>query len=186
MGELRATSAIWSHDKTRIASILGSSLFISASDGTWTHKIATIPDGSQGLRWSPDKKTLRFYRTEYLNGDAHVSIWEVNVDGTSLHQFLPGWNTPPHECCGNWTPDGSFYIFESTHKGHIDLWAMPERETILGKRSSAPVRLSSGPLDLSNPIVSADGKRVFAIGAQQHGELVRYDSGPPRFLPALM
>lgn len=176
VGALKADPAIWSPDKTRIASVLGTDLFISASDGTRTRKIATIPAGSFWLRWSPDEKTLRFSRGEYRNGDVQQTLWEVNVDGTSLHQLLAGWNNPPRECCGSWTPDGSFYVFRSTRNGHSGLWAIPERATLFDRQGSAPFRLSSGPLDFYGPAVSSDGKEVFAIGMQERGELVSYKS----------
>lgn len=176
VGALKADAAVWSPDKTRIASVLGTDLFISASDGTGTRKIATIPAGSFCLGWSPDEKTLRFSRGEYHNGDVQQTLWQVNVDGTALHQLLAGWNNPPRECCGSWTPDGSFYVFRSTRNGHSGLWAIPERATLFGRQGSAPFRLSSGPLDFYGPAVSSDGKEVLAIGMQERGELVSYKS----------
>lgn len=176
VGNLKADAAVWSPDKTRIASALGTGLFISASNGAGTRKIATVPAGASWLRWSPNEKTLRFSRTAYRNGDMQSTLWEVNVDGTSLHQLLAGWNDPPRECCGSWIPDGSFYVFQSNRNGHIDLWAIPERRIFLARSSSAPVRLSFSPVDFSVPTVSSDGKRVFAMGIEERGELVRYNS----------
>jgi hypothetical protein len=73
VGALIADSAIWSPNRTRIASVLGMGLFISDGDGTGTRKIATIPAGSAWLRWSPDEKRLRFSSWEYRNGDMHRS-----------------------------------------------------------------------------------------------------------------
>jgi len=176
VGALIADSAIWSPNRTRIASVLGTGLFISDGDGTGTRKIATIPAGSAWLRWSPDEKRLRFSSWEYRNGDMHRSLWEVNVDGTSLHQLLPGWNNPPNECCGSWTPDGTFYVFQATRSGHTDLWAVPERPSFLRTHGSAPFRLSSGPLDFYGPAISSDGKQILATGVQNRGELVSYKS----------
>src|SRR5437016_1578543 len=78
VGALKADSAIWSPDRTRIASILGTDLFISASDGTGTRKIANIPEGSYWLRWSPDEKRLRFSSIELRDRNAQRFLWEVN------------------------------------------------------------------------------------------------------------
>jgi len=39
------------------------------------------------------------------------SLWEMQADGTNPHPLLPGWNGPPQECCGNWTPDGKYSFF---------------------------------------------------------------------------
>ena len=177
VGNLRATSAVWSRDKTRIASILGSGLFISSSDGTRTRQIAnTMPQGAQELRWSPDEKLLRFSVGEYRDGDTHRSAWEIDADGSSLRQFLPEWNKPLRTSAGSWTPDGSFYFFYATQNSHDGLWAISERRTLFGRRTSLPVKLSQDSLDMGEPVVGRDGSRAFAFGEQQHGELVRYDS----------
>jgi len=47
-----------------------------------------------------------------------------------------------------------------------------------------PVQLTNGPLDFASPLVSKDGKRIFAIGSQPRCELVRYD-GKSGFAPYL-
>ncbi len=176
VGALKADSATWSHDRTRIASILGTGLFISASDGTGTRKIATISEGASWLRWSPDEKTLRFSRAEYRNGEMQQTLWQINVDGTSLHQLLVGWNNPPRECCGTWTPDGRFYVFKSTRNGHTSLWAISGRATLSESDGSAPFLLSSSLIDFHDPAISSDGKQIFATGVQNRGELVSYNS----------
>lgn len=182
VGALKADSAIWSHDKTRIASILGTGLFLSASDGSGTRKIATIPEGAFWLRWSPNEKTLRFSRAEYRNGDTQLTLWEVNVDGTSLHQLLADWNHPPRECCGSWTPDGRFYVFKSTRNGHTYLWATSEGAAFSESGGSAPFLLSSSPIDFHDPAISRDGKQIFATGMQERGELVSYNADARDFV----
>jgi len=47
------------------------------------------------------------------------------------------------------------------------------------------VQLSGGPVDFVAPVPSADGKKLFAIGSQPRGELVRFDSKSQQFLPYL-
>ena len=37
----------------------------------------------------------------------------------------------------------------------------------------------------ASPVVSGDGKRIFAIGTKQRGELVRYDMKTKQFVPLL-
>ena len=64
------------------------------------------------IRWSPDAKKLRFTVNDLKTGTE--SLWEAGADGTDLHRLLPGWNNPPSECCGAWTPDGRYFVFQST------------------------------------------------------------------------
>jgi len=186
VGTLMADRAAWSPDKTRIASVLGTTISISDSDGAGLHRIATTREGHvSSLRWSPDQKRLRFTSETFRNGDSQQSIWEVNVDGSSLHPLLPGWSDPHKECCGSWSQDGGVYVFQATPNGHSDVWAILEHRGFLGVRTSEPVRLSSGPLDLLEAMISSDAKRIFVEGTKETGELVRYDSGLREFVKFL-
>lgn len=47
------------------------------------------------------------------------------------------------------------------------------------------MRFTNGPLSFDAPLPSRDGKKVYAIGFQNRGELVRYDSSAKQFLPVL-
>ena len=183
--DLRAGTASWSPDGQHIATILHKNLYVANADGTERRKIAEIPGEGLWPRWSPDGRTLRFTENNYRNGDVWESIWEVGSDGKNLHPLLEGWNNPPRECCGSWTPDGQFFVFQSTHEGRTDLWTLSEGQSSFGKDSGLPVRLSSGLQGYSFPVVSPDGKQVFAVGTQKRGELVRYDSKVREFVPFL-
>jgi Tol biopolymer transport system component/DNA-binding winged helix-turn-helix (wHTH) protein len=176
LGDLKARAARWSPGHTRIASIRGTALYISSADGADAREVATIPQGAFWLRWSPDEEILRFSTNEYRNGDTQFFLWQINADGSSLHPLLSGWNNPPAECCGSWTPDGKFYVFESVRNGHNGLFAIAEHRSVFGNLSSSPVQISPDLLDFYRPTISLDGSRVFALGRQSHGELVRFDS----------
>ena len=108
-------------------------------------------------------------------------LYQVGVDGTNLHPLLPDWHTPPEECCGQWTPDGRYFVFQS--RGNI--WARAEKGNFLGKANSQPVQLTSGPMSFSSPLPSKDGKKLFVVGALARGELSRYDSRTAEFIPFL-
>lgn len=93
-----------------------------------------------------------------------------------MHRLLPDWKEPGSQCCGRWTPDGRFYLFlVYTQSAGGQLWALDERREFLGKRPSAPIRLTSGPVDWWQPIPSRDGKKIFAEGYTLRGELSRID-----------
>src|SRR4030095_9322300 len=97
-------------------------------------------------------------------------------DGTQLHRLLPGWNEPPGECCGQWTADGKYYVFSSIREGKPNLWALREKAGFLRSGSHEPTQLTAGPLNFSYPLPSKDGKRLYAVGQQLRGGLVRYDA----------
>jgi Tol biopolymer transport system component len=134
-------------------------------------------------RWSPDGIKLRF--STHNPGSDRGSLWEVSADGSNLHPLLPGWNNPPAECCGNWTPDGEYFVFQSRRDGMTNIWAISEQEGFFHKRRGEPVQLTQGPINASAPVPSSDGKRLFVIGAQRRGELMRYDAKFGQLVPYL-
>jgi Tol biopolymer transport system component len=160
----------------------GHDVYTVNRDGSGARKVATITGTPRWPRWSPDGSRLRFTAVEG-NDDAR-SLWELSADGANLHPLLPGWNDPPAEGLGNWTSDGKYFVFEATRNGLTSLWAIRERSGPLGE-PSAPTQLTSGPLDMGEPLPSKDGNRIFAVGEQKLGELVRYDAKAGQFVPYL-
>lgn len=189
IGNLRASAANWSPDGRQIAFILEKSLFLSNADGTQVRKLADLGREGLWLRWSPNGHILRFTSDEHHSDEVWQSLWEIGADGKNLHRLLEGWNSPPRECCGMWTPDGRFFIFEATREGRTDLWALPEQTNswkhLFRRDAGTPVRLSSGLQGYLSPLVNFDGKRIFAVGIEKRGELVRYDSTMQNFAPFL-
>ncbi len=118
-------------------------------------------------RWSPDGSQLRF--TVIDRQASATSLWQVNADGSNPHPLLPGWNTPAAECCGNWTADGKRFVFQSTRNQVASIWVLNEGS------DREPSQLTSGPLNFRTPVPSVDGRRIYAIGEQRRGELIRYD-----------
>jgi Tol biopolymer transport system component len=112
------------------------------------------------------------------------SLWEVAVDGTALRPLLPD-RKERDECCGRWTPDGQYFIFQSVRQNVSNIWIRAERAGNFRKITSDPVQLTTGPLSFSNPVPSQDGKKLFVIGEKLRGELVRYDAGSRQFMPYL-
>jgi Tol biopolymer transport system component/predicted Ser/Thr protein kinase len=183
LGGVAASGAGWSPDGHRIAYVKGRGLFIGNTDGTEARQITTLPGDVSWIQWSPDGKKLRFTVADPQTNA--TSIWEVKAEGGDLHPLLPGWNSPPAECCGSWTPDGKYFVFQSSHGGRSDIWTLREAGGFLGPRNSEPVQLTSGPVDFLGPMPSKDGKRLYVIGAQPRGELARYDAKSQQFVPYL-
>lgn len=53
------------------------------------------------------------------------------------------------------------------------------------KRHLTPMRLTSSPMPLSNPVPSTGGKKIFAFGRTVRGELVHYDAKSGKLMPFL-
>ena len=181
IGDLRADSVAWSPDGSQAVFSKGQDIYVAQSDFSEPRKLATASDLVFNLSFSPDGRRLRFELAGPSNSSS--SIWEMARNGNGLRPVLPSWSKVPHECCGNWTPDGRYFLFQSFRDGRNSLWALAEKSSWLGG-TGKPVQLTNGPLDFASPLVSRDGKRIFAIGSQPRCELVRYD-GKSGFAPYL-
>jgi eukaryotic-like serine/threonine-protein kinase len=180
--EVKGYGAAWSPDAERIAYANGSDLYVAKNDGSDARKLVSVSGFPFLPRWSPEGSRLRFSVMDPKTQAS--SLWEVLTDGSHLHPVLPAeWNSPPAECCGNWTPDGKYFAFSSVRQGRSDIWILQERAGFCQSPSHSPVQLTTGPLNFELPVVSKDGKRLFAMGTQPRGELVRYDVKSRQFTP---
>jgi Tol biopolymer transport system component/tRNA A-37 threonylcarbamoyl transferase component Bud32 len=179
VGNLVATEAAWSPDGERVAYAQEHNLFVAQSDGTGAHKLASVPGEIEEIAWSPDAKRIRF--TEVDEQRLSQTLWEVSAEGANPHPLFPGWHKPPYECCGKWTTDGKYFVFNA--QGAI--WALAERRGLLRRASPQPVQLTSGPTLFREVLPSKDGKHLFARGKAPRGELVRYDARSKQFVPFL-
>jgi Tol biopolymer transport system component len=113
-------------------------------------------------------------------------LWEASRDGSNLHRVLSRWDTLLGEpWAGEWTPDGEYYLVESVREGKTSIWAIREKRDLLHKFSPDPVLLTTGPLQVINPTLSPDGKRLFVISKQNRGDLAHYDAKSAEFVPYL-
>jgi Tol biopolymer transport system component/DNA-binding winged helix-turn-helix (wHTH) protein len=144
-------------------------------DGSSARKLLKADGIPFGFQFSPDGRILRF--SEFDPRIDSMSIMEASAEGTGLHQMFQA-------CCGRWTPDGRFFTFQNRIDGRLDLWALPEaRRFPWWKRDNKPIQLTAGPLNFQNPLLSTDGKKIFAIGESDRAEIMRYDSRSKQFIP---
>jgi Tol biopolymer transport system component len=157
----------------------GNDLFTAKGDGSDPRKVFTATDRPFNPTWSPDGSVIRF--TVGGTNNSVSSIWQISSNGTDPHPLLPGWLIPQDQCCGQWMPDGRYFVFQS--RNHI--WALQESSALLGKTGRTPVQLTSGPLAFSTPVPSRDGKKLFVVGNIRRGELNRFDLKSSQFVPFL-
>jgi serine/threonine protein kinase/Tol biopolymer transport system component len=161
----------------------GNDIYIAEHDGSAPRKLLTAPAIPGWIAFSPDGTRIRFTAFDQVTNVSEIC--EAHADGSALHRLLPGWNKPPNECCGGWTPGGD-YVFTSMRDGAANIWILSEHSSFWHKRSSAPVQLTAGPLAFyGNGISSKDGKKLFVLGMKQLGELVKYDIRSGEFVPFL-
>jgi serine/threonine protein kinase/Tol biopolymer transport system component len=182
LGDIEGSGGGWSRDGRQFVFIKGSDLYLANADGTAAHLLVSAPGSAYGPVFSPDGSRIRFSLQDQANTN---SLWEVRSDGSNLHQLLKGWHTPSWECCGRWTHDGRYYVFESGTPTANDIFALPDAIGIFRKASATPTQLTTGPILYSTVLPDPGGRKLFVQGTQPHGELVRYDASSKQFVPFL-
>lgn len=181
--EIKANTAAWSPDGSRVAFANKLDLYVVNRDGEGPQKLVTLPAEASCLRWSPDGTKLRFEVDDPKPQPS--SLWEVSSNGRDLHPVFPNWHGATHAGCGNWSPNGRYFFFEANRQGARDIWAVRERRGLLELKTPQPIQLTSGPLDFYFPTPSRDGQHLFVVGEQRRGELIRYDEKTRQFVPFL-
>jgi serine/threonine protein kinase/Tol biopolymer transport system component len=176
LGDASAEIAAWSPDGKMLAYSNLSDLFVAKADGTDARKLVSVRGDIKNVTWSPDGGHLRFDSSESAGTIGQQTAWEVSLAGTDLHRLIAGWHDPPDECCGKWTADGKYFVFQSQNQ----IWALPRKGGFLHAEPK-PIALTSSPLSLSSPLPSRDGKKLFVIGQTYRGELMRYDAKSGQF-----
>ncbi len=171
-GDVMAQDAAWSPDGKLISFAAGHDLNLVAVDGTQTRKLTSTSGWPSEIRWSPDGKRLRFTVEEPAKSSS--SLWETTTDTGDSHPLLPGWNVPAGEWGGIWTADGRYFLFNAERSGKTQVWAIREKSGLL-RPAGPPVQLTTGPIESWTGAVSSDGRKLYVVGSQTRGELVRYD-----------
>jgi Tol biopolymer transport system component len=183
LGNLEGHSATWSPDGKTIAYAKGNEILLARSDGSESRRLLSTAGTSSDLRYSPDGTILRFTLNDPQTNNR--SLWQASTDGSHLHPLLPGWSNPANECCGDWTPDGRYFVFQAVREGTASVWALRENTGLFRPSHHEPVQLTTGPMNIGDPVPSRDGKKLFVEGWQPRAELVRYDAKSGQFVPYL-
>jgi serine/threonine protein kinase len=183
LGSLEGHAGAWSPDGKKVVYCKGNEIGVARSDGSDPHPLLTTAGTPSDIRWSPDGSLLRFTLNDPLTNSR--TLWQASASGGNLHELLPGWNSLPNECCGNWTPDGRYYVFQSFQDDTANIWALRERGGLFGSKTHEPVQLTTGPMNVGSPVASRDGKKLFVQGWKPRGELVRYDAKSGQLAPYL-
>jgi len=173
------SAAAWSPDGQQLVYARGDELHLARSDGTGDRKLATFAGYPFFVRWSPNGHVLRL--SVSTGSDTASSLWEVTVENGQVRSLLPGWNQSWYTCCGNWTPDGKYFVFQS----RSNIWALREKAGFLQRARREPIQLTAGPMAMYWPLPSPDGKRLFIAGYQPRNEFLRYDVQSRQYSPVL-
>ena len=168
--------AAFTDDGTHVLFSQGYDIYSVSRDGSDLRKILALGHLSRDFRYSPDSRILRLTRFDPVSEEV---IMSGSVDTTGLHKLVDG-------CCGEWTPDGRYFIFSRSFGLRSDLWALLETKKFPGQRQNhEPIQLTEGPLDFRFPLPEKHRNEILAIGTAYRAEVVRYNKNRDEFVPYL-
>jgi Tol biopolymer transport system component/DNA-binding winged helix-turn-helix (wHTH) protein len=171
VGDVTVDSAAWFPDGQRLLCSAGNEVFSVERDGTHRRHLFDVDGVAFRFGWRPNGSSFRFSVAQKKGN----SLWEAAADGSNLHPLLPGWNDAPNDCCGSWSPDGRNYVFRSDQSGQEDLWLLHESFGWPWESKSKLLRLTNGPTSFSEPVISPDGRKIFATGLEARAYVSRFD-----------
>lgn len=172
----QGTDVSYSTDGANIVFAQGmADLAIANADLTESRTLATLQGRIHWPRFSPDNRAIRYTLQAEIR-----AIWEIGVDGGEPQPLFPEWEFVDH-CCGSWTQDGKFYVFQATVDYRTQIWALKNEATKPAFENAR--QITTGALEFRRPTIGPDGKQIFVVGWQLRGELVHYDSALDRFVP---
>ena len=187
VGSLNGRDASWSADGKSLVYAKGHSLYLASGEGTHDHQLYKANGSVFAPRFSPNAQKIRFSVSDTEKNTS--SLWEIGRDGSHPHALFGEWQYHATACCGNWTSDGRYYVFQARqtvpNTGLVlnTLWAMSELST--EETGILPIPLTNGPMSFGNPSISHDGKNIWAIGVQPSVGVVKYEPHKKKYVEVI-
>jgi len=180
LGDITSGEAVWHPDGKHIIFVRGHELWSVGTDAANPRRLVSLPGDANWLTWSPDGQRMRL---TIGDDDGGVSLWEMLADGSNLHRMFASGSPGDRECCGEWTPDGRYFIYTATRQGVSNLWAVRESGWSLRRAPRGPFRLTGWPDTITGASVSPDGKSVLFYAGRNRSQIQLLDVKANRLTP---
>jgi Tol biopolymer transport system component/DNA-binding winged helix-turn-helix (wHTH) protein len=173
LANIDSGEAVWTPDGGHIVYAKDHELWIVGVDGNGARPFAGLPGSPNWLVWSPDGTRLRF---SISDDSGNSALWELRRDGSQLHRVLSKNEAPGEgQCCGEWTPDGHYFVFTVSANRHSNLWILREPGFGLRRMPQNPVQLTDWPAGAWGAHVTPDGRSVLFYSGRSRSQIIRFD-----------
>lgn len=180
LANIDSGEAVWMPDGRHVLYASEHELWMVGADGTGARRFASLPGTANWLAWSPDGARLRLSIGDE-NGSS--ALWELNRDGSQLHRVLAKNQAPGEgQCCGEWTPDGRYFVFTAFINHLSNLWALREPRFALRREQNNPIQLTDWPGGAWGAHVAPDGNSVLFYAGRNRSQIARLDMKSHEFV----
>jgi Tol biopolymer transport system component/DNA-binding winged helix-turn-helix (wHTH) protein len=180
VGDVVATDANWTPDGSIIYS-RGSDIRLVSREGRGDRLLLQVDGEAYKFRWAPDGRRLSF-----TVGNPRTSghtLWEANPDGTHARMRVTPMARGERVCCGQWTPDGAYFLYAASSEGLWNLWAIKESRWF-GWGRPQPVQLTNAESSIYDA-VPVGHRRILTFVDGARFDHVRYSPASGQFSPLL-
>lgn len=181
LGDVTASDAAWSPLGDLIAFTQDHRILVVRRDGSATRELHRFSARPHSPVWSGDGSGIRFTLS-----DAEKStdeMWEISLDGTSLHRVLQSTTNDFHDTTGAWAADGRYFLFTAGSDSRLrqvldsvsNVWAVQQHAPFFSRRRP-PVELTHGPVAFRGLAGTGESSRFFALGTHPEYQLIRINA----------
>ena len=179
VGDIAAYDAAWYPDGRAILYSAAGDVYATDTSGKDRRLLFRVPGNAFWFKWAPDGKRVRF--TVIDRHTEETSIWQFAVKSGRLRRVFQEMND--QTCCGSWTPDGNFFLFQVRVRNTFEIWAQRDSNGFFFSVPYKPFPLIAGAINYRGPLASNDGRKLFVRAEAPKGELVQYSSQLHQFFP---
>jgi len=170
LGDIEAQDAAFAPDGKTIVVAKQRDLCLTDLQGANPARLLRAPGMVFYPRWSRDGQRMRF--TVWDGTSTHTTLWELGRDG-AIHPLFSGWKQANSVCCGEWTADGKYYLFQ----GDGQIWWVRDAP---GLSNFEPVLLTTIGTDVRSAVASPVEQSIYVnveLGSNEY-DAFKWDLKP--------
>jgi eukaryotic-like serine/threonine-protein kinase len=181
-----ALAGRWSPDGLYIVFTDNRALYRIDPDGSNLRKIWDAPASGavRDLCFSPDGHQLAITLT-FFALHLPARVWTLKASGEDAHPLRVEWPEKAEQHSGQWTPDGSHFVFMSNYEGYSNVYELVSPRWFEFWKKPAAVRITGNQVDIRAVIPARDSKSLFVLGQLEQGAIQALDPHTKKFVPFL-